>query len=278
MRATLGGTYMTPFICITCGTQFAPSDAPPARCAICEDQRQFVRWDGQAWTTIEALRAKYKLRFEQEDGGVTGIGIEPHFAIGQRALLVCTPGGNVLWDCIGLVDDEAVHQVKALGGLAAIAISHPHYYTVMAEWSEAFGRAPIYLHADDREWVMRPHRSIRHWTGETHELWPGSTLIRCGGHFAGGTVLHVAREAGGEGSLFAGDVIAVNMDRASVTFMYSYPNYIPLSASSVRHIANIMEPWSFDKIFGAFARRNIMNDGREVFERSVARYLEAIGA
>ena len=68
------------------------------------------------------------------------------------------------------------------------------------------------------------------------------------------------------------------MDRASVTFMYSYPNYIPLSASSVRHIAETIAPWRFDKIFGAFVRRNIMKEGRAVFERSVARYLEAIGA
>jgi hypothetical protein len=269
---------MTPFICVTCGTQFAASEAPPASCAICEDQRQFVRWDGQAWTTLDEMRVKYKPRLEKEDDGVTGIGIEPHFAIGQRALLVRTSRGNLLWDCLGLIDEDAVRQVEALGGLAGIAISHPHYYTVMAEWSEAFGNVPIHLHADDRQWVMRPHGSILYWQGETHQLWPGVTLIRCGGHFAGGTVMHMAQGAGGKGALFAGDVIAVNMDRASVTFMYSYPNYIPLSAGAVRRIAEIMAPWRFDRIFGAFARRNVMADGRAVFDRSVARYLDAVGA
>jgi hypothetical protein len=269
---------MTPFICVTCGTQFSESDAPPSICPICTDDRQFVGWEGQAWTTLDKLRETNKLRFEDEDDGVTGIGIAPHFGIGQRALLVRTPRGNVLWDCVALVDDEAARRIVAAGGLKAIAISHPHYYTVMAEWSDAFGGIPVYLHEDDREWVMREHRAIVHWKSDTHELAPGLTLIRCGGHFPGATVMHFAQGANGRGALFAGDVIAVNLDRASVSFMHSFPNYIPLGPSAIRRIAEVMAPFRFEKIFGAFAKRNVMADGRAVFERSVARYLEAIGA
>jgi len=269
---------MTSFICVTCGTQFAMGEAPPASCPICEDDRQFVGWEGQAWTTLEKLRATHKLRFEDEDEGVMGIGVDPHFGIGQRALLVRTPEGNVLWDCVALIDDEAVRRITAQGGLKAIAISHPHYYTVMAEWSDAFGRVPIYLHEDDREWVMRDHPAISYWKGDEHEIAPGLTLIRCGGHFPGATVMHSAQAASGEGAVFAGDVIAVNMDRASVSFMHSFPNYIPLDAAAVRRIGEVMGPYRFAKIYGAFARRNVMADGRAVFDHSVARYLEAIGA
>jgi hypothetical protein len=269
---------MTPFICVTCGTQFSESPAPPATCPICTDDRQFVGWEGQAWTTLEKMRKRHELRFETEDDAVTGIAIEPHFGIGQRALLVQTPSGNVLWDCVALVDGDAVRKIEALGGLKALAISHPHYYTVMAEWSDAFGGMPVYLHEDDREWVMRPHRAIVHWKGDAHALAPGLTLIRCGGHFPGATVMHWAEGADGRGALFAGDVIAVNLDRASVSFMHSFPNYIPLDAGAVRRIAEVMAPYRFERIFGAFARRNVMADGRAVFERSVARYLKAIGA
>ena len=52
-------------------------------------------------------------------------------------------------------DDETIAQVNARGGIRAIAISHPHFYSSMIEWAEFFD-AQIFLHSADREWVMRP--------------------------------------------------------------------------------------------------------------------------
>src|SRR6188768_698147 len=228
------------FICKTCGTQFAESDAPPPVCAICNDARQYVPLSGQEWTTLPKLRAAHRNCFREYEPNLLGIGTEPEFAIGQRALLVRTPSGNFLWDCVSLLDDATIEIIRALGGLRGIAISHPHYYSSMVEWSRAFGDAPIHLHADDREWVMRPDGAIRLWEGEQNELAPGLTLVRCGGHFAGGTVLHWAAGADGRGALLSGDVVAVGPD-GCVSFMYSYPNMIPLSAESVRGIVRALE-------------------------------------
>src|SRR5262249_7201179 len=125
---------MTPFICKTCGTQFAETAAPPARCPVCDDERQYVGPNGQEWTTLEALRQDHHNRIEEVEPGLTGIGTEPKFAIGQRALLVRAPDGNILWDCVSLLDYATATAVKALGGVSAIAISHPHYYSSMVEW------------------------------------------------------------------------------------------------------------------------------------------------
>lgn len=58
-----------------------------------------------------------------------GIRTEPQVAIGQTAYLVRTPEGNVLWDCITYLDDETVEAIKGLGGVKAIAISHPHFFS-----------------------------------------------------------------------------------------------------------------------------------------------------
>ena len=99
-----------------------------------------------------------------------GVGVEAHFAIGQRALFLRTPKANVLWDCLSLLDEAVVEAIKGLDGISAIAISHPHYYSSMVEWSRAFGGEPIYLHADDRQWVMRPDQAIVFWEGETRTL------------------------------------------------------------------------------------------------------------
>ena len=144
--------------------------------------------------------------FEEEAPRLLGIGTEPEFAIGQRALLLQSPGGNLLWDCISLLDDETIAEVNARGGIRAIAISHPHFYSSMIEWAECFD-AQIFLHSADREWVMRKSRRIQFWEGTTLSLWDELTLINCGGHFEGGTVLHWPTGANGKGALLTGDII-----------------------------------------------------------------------
>jgi glyoxylase-like metal-dependent hydrolase (beta-lactamase superfamily II)/DNA-directed RNA polymerase subunit RPC12/RpoP len=261
------------FVCVTCGNQFAESAEPPPRCPICEDERQYVGRDGQQWTTLEELRSDHRAEIREEGPGLLGIGCEPSFAIGQRALLVQAPGGNVLWDCVSLLDDEIGVRVEELGGIAAIAISHPHYYSSMVEWARAFD-APVHLHAADREWVMRPDERIDFWDGETRELGDGLTLVRCGGHFDGGTVLHWA----GENALLSGDVLQVVQDRRWVSFMYSYPNLIPLPAQSIRRIVGALEPYEFDRIYGAWWDAVVRSDGKAAVRRSAERYLRAIGA
>jgi hypothetical protein len=266
---------MPAFLCNACGIQFAPSDHPPASCPICLDARQFVPPGGQAWSAPDAIARRHFNSYREHEPGLIGIGSVPQFAIGQRALLLRTPQGNFLWDCISLLDTATVEIVKGLGGLAGIAISHPHYYCNMVDWSHAFG-APIHLHAADRQWIMRSDPAIKLWDGDTLALAPGVTLIRCGGHFAGGTVLHWQHGAGGRGALLCGDILMVIPDHNYVSFMRSYPNLIPLSASAVERIGAMLEPFAFDAIYGAFFDRVIANGGKEIVRRSVARYAAAV--
>ena len=268
---------MPNFICTTCGTQYAESDQPPAACTICQDERQYVKATGQQWTTLDKLRLTNRNSIKFKEPGLIGVGIEPHFAIGQRALFLRTPKANVLWDCLPLLDEAVVEAIKALGGISAIAISHPHYYSSMVEWSRAFGGVPIYLHAADRQWVMRPDKAIVFWEGETRTLAEGLTLVRCGGHFEGGTVLHWAGGAEGRGALLTGDIIQVVPDRKHVSFMYSYPNYVPLPASAIERIVKAVEPFEYDRVYGAFWDMVIERDGKAVVKRSAERYLRAIG-
>jgi len=265
------------FICTTCGTQYAESGQPPAACPICDDERQYVKATGQQWTTLERLRLTNRNSIKYEEPGLIGIGIEPPFAIGQRALFLRTSTANVLWDCLSLLDEAVVEAIKAMGGISAIASSHPHYYSSMVEWSRAFGGIPIYLHAADRQWVMRPDKAIVFWEGETKTLAEGLTLIRCGGHFDGGMVLHWAGGANGRGALLSGDIIQVVPDRKHVSFMYSYPNYIPLPAPAIERIIKAVEPFPFDRIYGAFWDMVIERDGKAALKRSAERYLRAIG-
>ncbi|MEP7226847.1 MAG: MBL fold metallo-hydrolase [Gemmatimonadales bacterium] len=267
---------MSKFICVTCGVQYADSLAPPERCAVCEDERQYVGREGQQWTTLKEIQTSHKNQLDVEGPELISISTEPKFALRQRALHVRTAGGNVLWDSISLIDDRSVNAIQALGGVSAIAVSHPHYYSSMIEWSRALGDVPVYLHAADGEWVMRPHPAIVFWHGETHELAPGLTLIRCGGHFPGGTVLHWAGGAGGKGALLTGDVIQVGQDRKTVSFMYSYPNYIPVNARTVRDILAAVEPYQFDQLYGAWFGQNILCDARQALHYSADRYIAAI--
>ena len=157
--------------------------------------------------------------------------------------------------------------------MRAIAISHPHYYSGMVEWSRALGGVPILLHEADREWIMRPDPAIELWSGDEQELWGGLTLLRLGGHFAGGTVLHDAAREHAPLRRHR----QVIPDRRFVSFMWSYPNLIPLPGAEVERIAAALEPWPFDRILGAWWDRLVPRDGNEVVRRSAERYAAALG-
>jgi glyoxylase-like metal-dependent hydrolase (beta-lactamase superfamily II) len=267
---------MPEFICVTCGTQYPDTPAPPEHCAICTEERQYVGWNGQRWTTLQQLRAEHRNHLESEGPGLVGIGTEPKFAIGQRALHLRTAAGGFLWDCISLVDDATVAAVQSLGRVVGIAVSHPHFYSSMVEWSRALGNVPVYLHVEDSAWVVRHDRSIVFWDGDTREVAPGITLIRTGGHFAGSTVLHWAEGADRAGTLLTGDSIMVGEDCRTAGFMYSYPNYIPLNARAVQRIGEMVEPFEFEDVYGAWFGRNILGSGKQAVRYSVRRYIHAI--
>jgi hypothetical protein len=262
---------MEKFICVACGTQFPEADSPPPSCPICTDPRQYIPEGGQQWTTRAELAEDHENQIRDE-GDLVGIGTEPWFAIGQRALLVPFGDSNLLWDCISVLDEAAVDEVERRGGLAGIAISHPHYYSSMVDWAHRFD-CPIHLHAADAEWVMRPDPAIQHWDGERKELGQGLTLIRGGGHFPGGTILHRAE---GAGDLLTGDIIQVIPDRTHVAFMWSYPNMVPLPESAVQDIGAAVDPFDYEAIYGAWWGRLIPSGAKEVVRRSVERYGAAL--
>ena len=268
---------MENYICKTCGVEFTASEAPPPNCPICDDPRQYIGWDGQQWTTMAELKAQgYANEVRALEHNLTGIGISPSFSIGQRALLLQTPSGNVLYDCISLLDDSTIAAINALGGIQAICFSHPHFYDSMVSWSTAFDNAAIIIPEADREHVMRTHANIQYWDGEPFEIMHGATLIQCGGHFEGSAVLHWAGGADGKGALFVGDTITVVPDRRFVSFMTSYPNLIPLSAPEIERIVAAVEPYDFDRIYGGWWGRNVMEGGKEAVRRSADRYIDHI--
>lgn len=172
----------------------------------------------------------------------------PKHCIGQRAFLLLTPHGNILWDCIPYLDPDTITNINALGGISAIIISHPHYYATHLVWAEAFN-CPVYLSAEDREWVMREEekddsgkqRQI-FWDGQEVEVLPGSGVIgvKTGGHFPGSSVLWWKDEK----VMFFADTIGTipsgvgdygdrgrREGTASYTFMWSYPNMVRLPLS-----------------------------------------------
>jgi glyoxylase-like metal-dependent hydrolase (beta-lactamase superfamily II) len=269
---------MPNYICVMCGNQFAESAEPPAQCLICEDERQYVNPEGQTWTTLDELEQTHHNVVRWLEPGLAEIRTKPKFGIGQRALLVQTPEGNVLWDCVSLIDKATITALEALGGVSALAMSHAHMYASMVAWSHAFGNAPIYLHAANERWVVRPDPVIEYWEDESFELDQGVTLYRCGGHFTGSMVLLWPEGAEGRGVLLSSDTLFVARDLRHVSFMYSFPNYIPLSGPAVDSIAEKVAPLQFDRIYGHFSGLMLSQDAKAAVERSVERYKKAIGS
>ncbi|MDT8914740.1 hydrolase [Amycolatopsis sp. PS_44_ISF1] len=262
---------MTIWICGTCGVEHPDTGSPPAGvCAICSDERQWVPGSGQSWTTLAELSAGGPaLVHEKLEPGVHRLNREPASAIGQWTHLVQTSGGNLLWDPPNHLDPATAAKVDELGGAAVIVASHPHMYGCQVSWSHRLGHVPVLVHSADREWVRREDPVIREWAG-VREVLPGITLIEAGGHFPGAAVAHLAHAAGG--ALLAGDTIVPVPAEGWVTFMRSYPNKIPLSAGLVRKIADRLEPYDFDRLYGLLGGV-VPHDAKNAVRRSAQRYI-----
>ncbi|MCM3005038.1 MBL fold metallo-hydrolase [Priestia koreensis] len=267
---------MKHYICQTCGTQYNAKRQPIAFCPICEDERLYVKDDGQTWTTIEEMRENgYQVEHREEGEGLIGIGISPAFGFGQRALLLKTEHGNILWDCISYMDQEIIGMIKAEGGIDAIAISHPHYYGSMVEWAEKFD-CPIYLHADDAAFVMRESDRITFWEGNRHVINEDVTIVRLGGHFLGSAVLHWEKGADGKGVLLTGDTIQLVADKRWVSFMYSYPNQIPLPIREIKQMMKRLESYPFYTLYGSKWGEIIREDAKVRVKKSAVRYIQVL--
>ena len=265
----------TQWICPTCGTQYAPSATPPAFCTICSDDRQYVARSGQRWTTLAAERGRHHTRFEEVEPGIVALRTEPGGVdIGQQAFLISTPHGNVLWETRAFIDEATVAEIERRGGVQAIAISHPHFYTSMGTWSRDLGDVPIHVHADNAPWVMDTTAQVRFFHDETCDLLPGITILRTGGHFPGSSILHV-QQPDGTGVILTGDTIQVVPAEGWVSFLYSYPNLIPMAAASVQRIVDALEPFPFERLHNSFGT-SLWRDAQDGVRRSAERYIRHI--
>lgn len=272
-------------ICTACGTQFDTDDAKLlTRCRICDDPRQFVPPTGQKFTTLaEMKRGVYKNKWKPFEGDQRfwSLWTEPKVAIGQRAIIIQTPVGNIMWDCITYLDQETIDWINSLGGLSAIVISHPHYYTTHLEWAETFD-CPVYLSWEDKEWLNRLDRLGKARTFiesteediEVHGEKTGVKILKLGGHFPGSLVclaferlliadtLVTTPSAMGDWSI---DALANKNTRPpglnSFVFMWSIPNMIPLPPDEIQRMWDVLRPHEFHSTHGAFV-------GTEVSDKS----------
>lgn len=256
--------------CCACGTQY-PADKPiPQLCPICSDDRQYFVDEGQSWTNTIELLTDHKTTIKELNPSLYELRVTPQFALGQRALLLLSPGGNILWDCVPVLDQAAIDFIRSKGGIKAIAFSHPHFYSNINQWAETFD-ALVYIHRNDEQWVFNRGKNIRFWAGESKPLWDGISIENIGGHFPGSSVLRVPALSE-QGSLFTGDTLYVSKNKKHIAMMYSYPNYIPLRIDELSRVINRVNRLSFDAIYGGFEWQNMFTDAKNIFTASIARY------
>lgn len=266
--ATASPTLVTSdalLICCACGAQYeVDGSSNKTSCKICDDPRQYVPASGQRFTTAGALRNLHSNRIEQcpLNSNVYEIWTEPKFGIGQRACLVQTPAGNVLWDLVALLDQETVDRIMELGGVLCIVISHPHFYTTWHDWGATF-RCPVYMSKIDSVWANRTRSrmaTLKLLEEQYTEILPGVTAAICGGHLDGSLVLHSDHHK----ALFVADAVlavpsAFNPDPAKAgvstyAFLWSIPNAIPLSPDQILRMWRTLKKFDFDSTYGVFAK------------------------
>jgi hypothetical protein len=258
-------------VCNTCGTLY-PQNYHSNACLICNEERQYVPEEGQIWTTREALSSTHKNKHIRINDRLFEIVIEPRFAIGQRAFLVLSERGNVLWDCVPMLDDETIRFINSKGGLNAIAFSHPHYYSNMNDWAKTFD-CPIYIHQADAQHIVDKSEYISLWEGDEMPLWDDLKLVNIGGHFKGSSVLLIS-ELSKRGVMLCGDTMYLSPSKRHFAIMYSYPNRMPLPISEIKRIKQRFDTLDFDSVYGFYSYQNVIGTAKEVLEASIKRYLE----
>tara|TARA_R110002074_G_scaffold21547_1_gene66809 strand:+ start:4543 stop:5469 length:927 start_codon:yes stop_codon:yes gene_type:complete len=261
-------------ICKTCGTRYAKHLFHKDKCSICLDERQYVKSYGQQWVSYNELAENHSVKIKKLNIDLYELKVLPEFAIAQRAFYIKSKHGNILWDCIPFIDQPTVDFIKNNGGLSAIVISHPHYYSLMNEWAKAFD-CPIYLQQKDEEWIMDNKTSIKFWNDETKKLNQDFTIHRIGGHFAGSSVLETNLSSFNK-SLFVGDTLYLSRDKKHLSVMFSYPNVIPLSHQETKKVFDKIKEIEFDSLFGAFSYQTLESDAHKVFEKSFNFYKNLI--
>lgn len=254
--------------CATCGVE---NDLDDQFCMICADERQYLPPGGQRWTTsVERAAEGCHIEIAELEPDLFGLTARPRADIGQTGLLVRTATGNLLWDVPGYLDAAAVEAVAGLGGVAAVLASHPHMYGAQLEWARAFG-ASVWVSAKDRRWVRREGPEIRSWH-EPFEVLPGLLASQPGGHFPGSAVLLWPSGADGRGVLLSGDTISTVPAQGWVSFLRSYPNRIPLSATVVARLSAAASELRFDRLYDNFG--GVVHSGaRTAVTRSAERYI-----
>ena len=257
-------------ICMACGTKFPEEKTLLEVCPICEDDRQSVPNDVQTWTSSAELAKKHRFEICEINEKLYELKMVPSFAIGQRALLVLAPEGNILWDCIPLLDKAAIEFIKSKGGLKAIALSHPHFYSNMNDWGREFD-CPIYIHEADKQWIFDKIEQVKFWSGFEKNLWNGIKIHNIGGHFAGSSILHVPFLSP-VGTILCGDTFFVSPNKKHIAVMHSYPNKIPLPISEVERVKERIMPIKFDTLHAWHDTQSIESDAKKILENSLARY------
>ncbi len=260
-----------PLFCTTCGTQFIDTKHTSGNCPVCSNDRQYLPAKGQAWTKMEELRSNYTNLFTRISDNLYEIITLPKFAIGQKAFLILSPNGNILWDCISLLNEATVEFIKSKGGLKAIVISHPHYYSSINDWAETFN-CPIYIHQNDEEFIYTKGSRISLWKGAEIELWDGIKIKNIGGHFPGSSLL-IVPYISAKGTIFCGDTFYISPSKTHVSVMYSYPNFIPVSLSEIKRINESMINIPFDTLIGAFDNQKISPNAKEILHASFLKYI-----
>lgn len=258
-------------ICTACGTHFPINKELPEVCPICADDRQYVPETGQTWTSLADLSKHHSVEIREINENLFELKMSPSFAIGQRALLVIAPKGNVLWDCFPLLNETAIEFIKSKGGLQAIAFSHPHFYSNMNDWAKEFD-CPIYIHQNDEAWIFNKGEHINLWNGSEKDLWDDIKIINIGGHFAGSCILHVPFLSP-KGTIFCGDTFVISPSKNHVAAMHSYPNKIPLPISQIIRIKERMASIEFDTIHAWIESQSIKLNAKEILENSLAKYV-----
>ena len=237
---------LSPYACSNCGHwQF--HFAVPPHCPICTDVRNDLPEDGWDFRPPASLDLRHHWR--TLPGGLHEFWSTPRFGLDSHGWVLETAIGNVAFEAAPFYDQASLDHLASIGGIAVLAASHPHGYGALWQLQQRF-ECPVLIQKLDLPWTKAFRVTTPY--DERHEIAPGLTLYRTGGHYDGHAILHDAAR----GALFVGDALKLDLDTdgrlVALSCHKAYHKAIPLSPDEARHYRDVFATLAFDAVFTPF--------------------------
>ncbi|MGB7405179.1 MAG: hypothetical protein WA906_05780 [Pacificimonas sp.] len=237
------------YACENCGFWQLYFASPPD-CPVCTDVRNDLPADGWSWLAAKDAVGAYRSEWREVAPDLLAFTTSPALGLAGTGWLLKRPEGNIAFEAAPFYDEAALNEIERLGGIAVLAASHVHGYGALWQLQQHFEPATVAIHIGDLQLTKAFQVTVPF--DDALAIDDDAQLIHVGGHYAGQSALHDARNE----RLYCGDMFKVDQDAAGKSEALSahkaFHKDIPLTHRELQQYRDRIAPLDFTSLCTPF--------------------------